>query len=71
MAKDLHKGIQLDDKFNKAMKRVQDAIETFEQLADDYRDYEVKPVSSQLHGLDTAASDLLKVSRMLAALKAK
>ena len=71
MAKDLHKGIQLDDKFSKAEQRLQKVIQDLEMIHDDFRDYEVTVVSSQTNRLDSAAERIKELCKSFKALKAK
>jgi hypothetical protein len=51
MAKDLHKGIALDDKFNNAELRLQKALQDLEILYVKFKEQEHRPVESQTNRL--------------------
>ncbi len=57
MAKDLHKSIALDDKFNKVLGRIQKSIEDLHQLADDFKMHDHTSVGSQVTALAVVAEE--------------
>ena len=61
MAANLHKGLALDDKFTKAELKLQAALQALEGLHDDFRDYEHRPVGSQVHRLSYAKDRLTEL----------
>ncbi len=58
MAKDLHKSIALDDKFNKVLGRIQKSIEDLHKLSDDFKSQDHTSVMSQISALVVAAGDM-------------
>ena len=57
----LHKGIALDEKFNKVLGRLQKNIEDLHQLADDFKMHDQTSVMSQVTALVVAAEEVEKI----------
>jgi hypothetical protein len=51
----------MDDQFNRQMMKIQDAIEALEKMAPQME----APVPSQVHMVEAATQDLMKICRML------
>lgn len=58
MAKDLHKGMTLDDKFNKILGRIQDSLEDLHKLAEDFKSQDHTSVMSQNTALLVTTEDM-------------
>lgn len=69
MSDNIHRGIQLDDSFDRAETRLQKALQALETLHDDFREHQHTPVSTQIHRLEHAKSRLEQAIRSFFALK--
>lgn len=64
MAKDLHKGIALDDKFAVQIGRVQQALQKLEELAAQFYSAGHKPTEAQLRQLEVAGTWATSLSKI-------
>jgi hypothetical protein len=71
MATDLHKGIQLDDKFAKAELRLSKALADLETLVEDFENKDHRPVASQVNKIGYASDRIQNLFRTITKLKAK
>lgn len=69
MAAKLHKGITLDDRFSKAVEKMQRAIDDLDIISADFGFEEHFPVSSQLTQVAVAIEDLKHIQDRLKKLK--
>jgi hypothetical protein len=71
MAKDLHKGIALDDSFNNTLVRVQNGIKKLLDLSSKFEAEEHEPTHGQIDGLKSSASFLQQAAETYELLRKK